>query len=62
MIVSKRSKKEISKKQHERVVEPPCGIVWREENTEEPTAEKIILLGKENLEKLRGYKAPRPMA
>jgi hypothetical protein len=33
------------------------GIVWKENKYEEPLATKIIFLGKENLEKLRGYKA-----
>jgi hypothetical protein len=33
------------------------GIVWRGDEDDEPIAGKIVLLGKENLEKLRGYKA-----
>ena len=45
------------KPSHQTTDEVPMGIVWREEKYEEPLVTKIIFLGKENLEKLRGYKA-----
>ncbi len=42
-----------------RVTQIVSGICWRPDKNDEqnPTANKIIFLGKENLEKLRGYKA-----
>jgi hypothetical protein len=45
------------KPSHQTTDEVAMGIVWRGDKHEKPLATKIIFLGKENLEKLRGYKA-----
>jgi hypothetical protein len=42
---------------HQTTDEVPSGIVWREDKHQEPLETKIVFLGKENLEKLRGYKS-----
>jgi len=61
--MSKATKKKIPKRvtepRNHKPTEVVEGIVWRPENDEaERTLEtKIVFLGKENLEKLRGYKA-----
>jgi hypothetical protein len=55
-VLSKKAKEKKTQGRHKRF-EEPCGIVYREEKYEDPLAEKIIFLDKENREKLRGYKA-----
>ncbi len=52
-----RKKSEPPHKPRKRVHEIVEGIIWRPEEERPSIAEKIIFLGKENLEKLRGYKA-----
>jgi hypothetical protein len=53
----KKRTKRTHKPSHQTTDEVPMGIVWREDKHEEPLVTKIVFLGKENLEKLRGYKA-----
>ena len=55
--VKKKHAEQTRKQSRQTSDEVAEGIVWREDKDEEPLATKIVFLGKENLEKLRGYKA-----
>ena len=57
--LKKESPRKIRRPKKRIPAEAPRGLIWREEKeeSENPLETKIVFLGKDNLEKLRGYKA-----